>query len=113
MGALAEPGREDRLDRQVELVERVARELAAGLGLDDRLEFVTDVLQRGRVKVGVLLRAVDRLGVVESLVELLGIDAHHDPAEHLDEPAIGIPAEALVRGQGDQAVQGVLVEARG
>ena len=111
VGALAEPRREDGLDRQVELVERVARELAAGLGLDDRLELLADVLEGGRVEVGVLLGAVDRLGVVEGLVELLGVDAHHDPAEHLDEPAIGVPAEALVRGQGDQAVQGVLVEA--
>ena len=37
-GALAEPGGEDGLDREVELVERVAREVAAGVLADDRPE---------------------------------------------------------------------------
>jgi len=111
VGPLAEPRLEDGLDRQVELVERIAREIAPGLGLDDRLERLADVLEGRRVEVGVLLRVVDRLGVVEGRVELLGIDAHHDPAEHLDESAIGVPTETLVAGQGDQPVQGALVEA--
>ena len=38
-------------------------------------------------------------------------DVHDDPAEHLDEAPVRVPAEALVAGQRDQALQRLLVEA--
>ena len=44
-GALAEPAGEDRLDGQVELLVRVAREVAAGVRADDRLELGRQVAQ--------------------------------------------------------------------
>ena len=109
-GALAEPAGEDGLDREVELVVRVGREVAARVGPDDRLVRVGDLAQGPGVEVRVLRRAMGLLGRVEGMVEPLAVDAHHDPPEHLDEPPVGVPAEPLVAGQGDQAVQGLLVE---
>ena len=50
-GALAEPAGEDRLDREVELLVRVAREVAAGVLPDDRLE-VVDQRRAGRRRRG-------------------------------------------------------------
>ena len=111
-GALAEPAREDGLDGQVQLLVRIARELAPGVLPDDRLELVDQRRavrpRRGRCPGG----AVRRLGRVEGVVEPLALHVHDDPAEHLDEPAVGVPAEALVAGQRDQPVQGLLVEAQ-
>ncbi len=110
LGALAEPAGEDRLDREVELLVRIVGEVAAGIGLDDRLEVRDEIAQRGGVEVGVLLDAVFGLGRLERVVEALPADLHDDPAEHLDEPSVGVPAEPLVAGQLDQADQRLLVE---
>ena len=46
-------------------------------------------------------------------LEPLALDAAHDVAEHLHEPPVGVPAEALVRGPRDQALDRLVVEARG
>ena len=43
--AVAHPGAEDGLDRELELIQRVAREVGAGLGLDDLLELGDDLAQ--------------------------------------------------------------------
>ena len=109
-GALAEPAGEDGLDGEVELLVRIAREVAAGVLADDPLRLLDDLAQGGGVEVGVLLRAVALLGGVEGVVEALGLHVHDDPAEHLDEPAVGVPAEPLVAGQRDQPVERLLVE---
>ena len=53
-------------------------------------------------QVGVLLDAVGVLGRVERVVEPLALHVHDDPPEHLDEPPVGVPAEALVAGQRDR-----------
>ena len=45
------------------------------------------------------------------MVEPLGLHVHHDPAEHLDEPPVGVPAEPLVAGEGDQPLERLLVQA--
>jgi len=109
---LAEPAREDRLDREVELLVRVGREVAPGFRPDDRLVVGDQRLEVGHVEVGVLgAVAVGFLARLEGLVEAARRDLEHDPPEHRDEPAIGVPAEPLVPGQGDEAVQGVLVQA--
>ena len=112
--ALAEPAREDGLDREVELLVRVAREVAAGVLADDRLELGRSAPGgRRRVEVRVLLGAAGLLGRVERLVEPLALHVHDDPAEHLDEAPVRVPAEPLVAGQRDEAVERLLVEARG
>ena len=111
-GALAEPAREDGLDREVELLVRVGRKVAPGVRPDDRLVFLDQGLQVRHVEVGVLRAvAVGLLAGLERLVEATGRDLEHDPAEHRDEPAIGVPAETLVAGQGDEALERVLVQA--
>ena len=109
-GTLAEPAREHCLDRKVELLVGIGREVAAGLPADDRLELVGDLAERGGVEVRVLLGATGMLGGLERLVELRAIDAHDDPAEHLDEAAVRVPPEALVAGERDEPLQGPLVE---
>ena len=78
----------------------------------DRLELAGQRLERGRVEVRVLGGAVGLLGGVEGVVEALALHVHDDPPEHLDEAAVGVPAEPLVAGQGHEAVQRLLVEAQ-
>ena len=111
-GALAEPAREDRLDGQVQLVVRIAREVAAGVLADDRLELAGQRFEGGRIEVRVLGGAVGGLRGIEGVVEALALHVHDDPAEHLDEAPVRVPAEPIVAGQGDEAVQGLLVQAQ-
>ena len=108
---LPEPGREDRLDGEVQLLIRVGGEFATGLAADDRLELVGDLTQGGRVEVRVLFDAPRVLGGVERLVELRAVDVHHDPAEHLDKAPVRVPPEPLVAGQGDESLERPLVQA--
>ena len=110
--ALAEPRCEDGLDGQVELLVRVGRKVPAGLRLDHCQELGHQLAQGRSVKIGVLLDAAARLGRFQGVLELLAVDAHHDPAEHLDEAPVGVPAEALVAGQRDEAMEGLLVQAQ-
>ena len=111
MRALAEPRCEDGLDREVELLVRVGREVAARVGLDDALELLDERLEVVDGQVGVAgVLAVGVLAGLERLVEALRLHVHDDPAEHLDEAAVGVPAEALVAGELDQPGEGLLVE---
>ena len=111
-GALAEPAREHGLDREVELLVRVRRELAPGVLADDRLERLAELAEVRGAQVRVLLRAALVLLRVEGRVEPAAVDVHDDPAEHLDEPPVRVPAEPLVAGQRDQPVERVLVQAQ-
>ncbi|KRT63159.1 MAG: hypothetical protein XU10_C0014G0016 [Chloroflexi bacterium CSP1-4] len=110
-GALAEPGGEDGLDGQVELLVGVLGELAAGVGADDLAERGRGITQVARIEVGVQGGAPGVLDGVEGMVEARAVHAQHDAPEHLDKAAVGVPAEALVAGQVDEAVQRGLVEA--
>ena len=109
--ALAEPRPEDGLDREVELLVRVRREVAAGGLADDRAELVDELAQVLGAEVRVLGHAAGVLLRIERVIELLARHVHDDPAEHLDEPPVGVPAEALVASEGDEALQRVLVQA--
>ena len=72
VGALAEPRREHGLDREVELLVGVGREVAAGVGLDDALELLDEGLEVVDRQVGVLgVVAVALLARLERLVEPL------------------------------------------
>ncbi len=124
VGALAEPGREDGLDGQVQLLVRVVREGAAHLVLDDLLVRGDELLEVGDVEIGVLgILAVGGFGGVERLVEPVVLDflavlvlgqarrdVEDDAAEHRDEATVRIPAEALVAGEDDEALEGRFVE---
>ena len=109
--ALAEPRPEDGLDREVELLVRVRREVAAGGLADDRAVLAGDLAQVLGAEVGVLRDPAGGLLRVERVVEFLAGHIHHDAPEHLDEPPVGVPAETLVAGQRDEALQRVLVQA--
>ena len=105
-GALAEPRREDGLDGQVELlVAGRSGTRARSTSRTMRLERLDHLAQRGGVEIRVLLHAARRLGLVERVLELLAVDVHDDAPEHLDEAPVGVPAEALVAGQRDEAVR--------
>ena len=110
-GALAEPAREDRLGREVELLERVLREVAPGRLADDGLGGVGHLAQARGVHLGVLVDTEALLDRVERMVEPLTRDIEDDPPEHRDEAPVRIPAEALVAGERDQAIERRVVEA--
>ena len=111
LGALGVPAAEDRLDGHVHLTAGRLREGVARLVEDDLLELGDDLLEvvGGQVDVG--LNAGLLLVRVEDVAEALGVDVEHRLAEHLDEPAVGVPREALVTGEGGEGVDGVVVEA--
>src|SRR2546423_7091708 len=96
LGALPEPGSEHRLDRQAQLILWLGRERLPGFLADDRLVLVHEILELLRRKLGVALYPRGLLLRIEGVLELRRVDAKHDPAEHRDEPAVGVPGEALV-----------------
>jgi hypothetical protein len=108
---LGVPRVEDGVDRQVELLARVLREVAAALLADDRLEPADDVLEVLGVEVQVGLGALLALGLVEGVLEQLAVDVEDGLAEHLDQPAVGVPGEALAAGLGGQPAHRLVVEA--
>jgi hypothetical protein len=97
--ALAEPAGEDGLDGQVELLVRVLGKSRPVSWRTISRNSAGDLAQGGGIEVGVLLHAALVLRLLPGLVEAVAVDAHHDPAEHLDEAPVGVPAEALVAGQ--------------
>ena len=122
-GALVHPAAEYGLDGETELKRGVAREadgavddeLGVGLGVDaiseDALEFIDELAQVGCGEVGVAAHARDDLLGGDGVLEQVGIDAEHDVGEHLDESAVGVPREAVVARLGDEALDGLVVEA--
>ena len=112
--APAVPALEDRFDRQAHLLARVRRELLAGVLAVDAQELRRQRRQVVGVEVGVggaltlgVLRAIERF------LEGVGRHVHHDLAEHLDEPAVGIAREPHVAARLlGQPLQRFLVEAQ-
>ena len=81
-------------------------------------EYVVDFLPKIKLEVAVADDQVER--IVEAVVlggGVVGVgddargNVHDDPAEHRDEPAVGVPAEALIAADGDETLEGDLVEA--
>ncbi len=103
LGAVGVPRVEDRVYGEVHLLAGVLRELAPGLGLDDLLELLDQLLQVRRGEVGVDRDLLRVLGGLQCLLEQLAVDAEDGLAEHLDEPAVGVPGEALVARLGGEA----------
>jgi hypothetical protein len=102
------PGVEDRHDGQAHLLARVGGEVLAGLLVDDALERLHEPLQLARVEVGVLALALQR---VERVLEQVAVDPEHRLAEHLDEPPVRVPREAVVAARLlGQAVHRLVVE---
>ena len=58
-----------------------------------------------------LLGALGLLGRVDGVLEVLALDAEHGLAEHLDQPSVGVPGEALVAGLLGQARHRLVAQA--
>ena len=101
-GPVGVPRVEDGPDRQVQLLARVLREVAARLLAHDLLVGVRQVPQVLGVQVGVRRRAAGLLRAVERVLEPLAVDPEDRLAEHLDQPPVGVPgppfAPQLVAG---------------
>jgi hypothetical protein len=104
LGPVAVPAVEDGVDGEVHLLARVLREVPAGVGLDDALEGLDDLLQVGGVQVQVVTGALGRLRGLQRVLEQVALDAQHGLAEHLDQPTVGVPGEAVVTGLRGQAL---------
>ena len=89
------PRAEHREHREVHLLPRVLRELAARVHAHDGLEAVHDPAQVARVEVEIVLGALGLLRLVDRVLERLALDPEHGLAEHLDQAAVGVPGEPL------------------
>ena len=103
LGTAGVPGVKDGPDRQVHLLARVLREVAARLLAHDLLVGVREVPEVLGVQVGVRRGAAGLLRGLERAVEMLAVDPQDRLAEHLDQPPVGVPREPLVIGLLGQA----------
>ena len=110
-GAVRVPGVEHGLDGQVQLLLGLLREVPPGLGLDDALEHLDQVLQVVRVQVEVVADALGLLGLVDGVLEVLALDVQDGLAEHLEQAAVGVPGEPLVAGLLGQALDRLVGQA--
>ena len=105
------PAAEHGLDGPLQLLFRRLGEGLARLLLDDRLVALAQLLElRGR-DVGVGADRGAELGLVELVVEGLGLQAEHDAPVHGDEAAVAVVGEALVGGGLGQPLDALVVQA--
>ena len=107
---LGVPRREHRVDRRGQLLAGVLRELGARLLGDDSLERRDQLLHVVRVEVEVAGDALAPLELVERVLEPLPVDVLDGLAEHLDQPAVGVPREPRVVRLDREPVHRVVVE---
>ncbi len=105
------PRVEHGLDRQVHLLPRVLREVAAGVLADDLLVGLRQVLEVLGAQAGVGGHATGLLRDVNRVLEVLAVDVEHGLAEHLDQPPVGVPGEPLVVGLPGKAVHRLIRQA--
>jgi hypothetical protein len=105
-GTLAHPRLEHGLDGQLKLLERVLREDLADVALVDLLVAFAEIDHALLGHVGVFACLVLGLDLAERVLEVLMPDAHHDIAEHVDQPAIRVVGEAAVLGPRGEAFNG-------
>lgn len=124
-GALVHPAAKDGLDGKAKLELRIVRkdgltigdlELGVQGGLDvggeDALEGLDELLQVLGRKLGIDADAGNQAGLGQGVLEQVGVDAHDDVGEHLDKAAIAVPSKARVLRLGDEAQDGIVVEAQ-
>jgi len=109
-GARAVPRAEHRVDRMGQLDLSVLREHLADMVLVDLLVCFDHAVQLLGVEVAVQLHARPLLGLVDLLFEVVVVAAHHDVAEHVDEPTIDIVGETGVAGLLDNAFHHPIVQ---
>ena len=122
-GARVVPAAEHGLDGQLQLHAGILRELHGAvddearvrrgvhvLG-EDLLELAHELLQVLGGEVGVGRSAAGVLHGRDGVLEQIAVEVHDHVGEHLDEAAVGVPGEARVLGLGDEAVDGLVVQA--
>ena len=113
--ALAVPAAEHGVDGREKLLHRVLREGLLDLLHVDLLVDLAQLLELVGRQVGVFLRPVllFQLGHrhFEVMVRQVGRGAHDHVAEHVDEPAVAVPARARVARAGDEAQHRLVVQA--
>ena len=109
---LAVPGVEDRRDRPLELAPWLVGERLAGVLGEHALERLGQLPQDLGVELGVRFDPGPSPRVRELGLEDRARDALDDVAEHLHEPAIGVPGEALVVGAAGESGHRLVVQAQ-
>ena len=110
-GSLVVPASDDGIDCASELVDRPNREFLAGVFFVDFQIILDQLFEVLGGKLHIEIDAAFVLFGLNGLLELLVRDAHHDVAEHVDEPAIRIPCEADVARSARQSLHGIGVKA--
>ena len=108
---LGVPRVEHRADRQLQLLARVLREGHLAVLGDDRLVGVDQHLQVARLQAHVVGDVALALQLLQRVVEEVRRDVQHRLAEHRQQPAVGVPGEALVVGLTRQPLHRLVVEA--
>ena len=110
-GARTVPALEHGFDRAAQLRRGVLREGLLGDLLHHGLVLLAQPLQHLGRQLVVALRAGGMLGLFERVLEQGAVDTEHDAAVHRDEAAVTVVGEALVGGDGGQALHAGVVEA--
>ena len=95
-----------------ELLQRILREVLAGLFLHQLLVLGDDLLERVGLELVVELHLLGGLHAVEDVLELLLGNVENHVAEHLDEAAIGVVSKAGIIAALGQSFHGLIVEAQ-
>ena len=90
---------------------RILRELPPRMSGHDRLEHLDELLEVTSRQLDVGGHALVLLGRVQRRSERTTVHPEHRLAEHLNQPAVGVPRETLITGRIDQAGHRMVVEA--
>ena len=104
------PGSEHGLDGRLQLAIGILRERLADMLLVDGLVAIAELAETLGRHIRVLGHLVLLLDGIELRLEVMMIDAHHDVAEHVDEPTVRIEREAVVAGQCRHSVHRLIRE---
>ena len=110
-GALAHPRAEHRLDRDLQLLERILRKRAPGVVLEHREEALADLLEIVGRQADILFHVRSLLDGLELRIEQFVGHPHRDLAEQLDEASVGVVAETCVACLADLALQCLGIQA--
>jgi hypothetical protein len=105
-GAPPHPRVEDRLDRLLELLARIAGEVV------EPLEPARELPEHVGVELAVERGVALLLDAGDLVLEAHAFDPAHDVAEHLHEAAVGVPGKARIAGAVGQAQHRGVVQAQ-
>ena len=109
-GPVGVPRVEDGVDGHVQLLAGMLRELLAGVIVHRVLEGCDEFLEILDLQFDVAGHPLGRLRLVQRVGEHLAGHLQHRLAEHLQQPPVGVPGEALVPGLLGEALHAGVVE---